>query len=107
MNKMGDEGYQGWKNYETWAVASWIDNEESSQEYWNERAIEIKEEGSEHLSSDLADELKNAFDYGNPLGEAGVYSDLLNSALGEVDWYEIAKVILMDAPELEASEDEQ
>jgi len=99
---MGDERYQGWTNYETWAVKLWIDNEESSQEYWNGRAIEIQ---SKHQTLDLADELKEAFDESNPLEEADVYTDLLNSARSEVDWYEIAESIIKDAQE--ASEDEQ
>lgn len=94
-----EKGYQGWPNYETLAVASWIDNEESSQDYWNERATEIQ---SAHPTIDLADELKEAFEEGNSLEEAGVYTDLLNSALGEVDWYEIAKSIIANLAEQEA-----
>ena len=96
-----ESGYQGWSNYETWAVALWIDNEESNQDYWNARATEIC---SAHPILDLADELKEAFEEGNPLEEAGVYRDLLNSALGKVDWYEIAKTINADLAEQEGSE---
>jgi hypothetical protein len=89
-----EKGYQGWTNYETWVVKLWIDNEENSYNYWQERAKELKEEGGELITLGLADELKEAFDEGNPLEEAGVYTDLLYSALGEVNWYEISESIL-------------
>src|SRR5258708_36329 len=35
-----DHRYNGWTNYETWNVALWIDNEESSYRQWNEIAQE-------------------------------------------------------------------
>lgn len=36
-----DNRYQGWTNYETWAVKLWMDNEEPSYLHWKEttRAI--------------------------------------------------------------------
>ena len=36
MGSLGDQerGYNGWTNYETWAVALWIGNEPGSYEYW-------------------------------------------------------------------------
>jgi len=33
-----DHKYNGWTNYETWAVKLWMDNEEPSYRYWRERA---------------------------------------------------------------------
>ena len=39
-----DTTYNGWKNYETWNVKLWIDNEEGSYRYWEEVAGEIWEE---------------------------------------------------------------
>ena len=93
---MSDEGkgYQGWANYETWCVKLWIDNEEGCCNYWQERALELKEGGGENIALALADELKEGYDEDNPLEEAGVYTDLLYSALGEVNWQEISASIL-------------
>lgn len=33
-----ESGYNGWSNYETWAVALWLDNDEASQEFCRELA---------------------------------------------------------------------
>jgi hypothetical protein len=44
-----DTTYNGWKNYETWAVALWIDNEEWSNERARELALEARREARELL----------------------------------------------------------
>jgi hypothetical protein len=98
MTPEEEKGYQGWTNYETWCVKLWIDNEESSYNYWQERAEELLEDAVTP-TVDLADELEEAFVEGDPLEEAGVYTDLLYSALGKVNWYEIAKSILEEVKE--------
>lgn len=91
-----DKSYQGWTNYETWAVALWLDNDQGSYEYWRDVAEEIKEdEGDEddediHLAA-LASRLKDEFEEGMPDLGASLWSDLLGAALSEVNWYEIAK----------------
>lgn len=98
MKTEEEKGYQRWANYETWVVKLWIDNEESSYNYWRGRAEELLKEAITP-TIDFADELKESYDEENPLEEAGVYTDLLYSALGEVDWYEIAKSILEEVKE--------
>lgn len=103
-----EKGYQGWTNYETWAVALWIDNERSSYEYWREQAEhtldELNHDSDEHEYSDaavaLGDEMEESFENDfeaiqDKLGHS-VFSDLLGSSLSEVDWYEIAEKILDD-----------
>lgn len=100
-----EQGYNGWTNYETWVVALWLDNEEGSYNYWREVLAEIREESqdgglrSEYSPSsvtdddlvryELADRLKDQHEEFMPEVE-GVYSDLLNAALSEVNWGEIA-----------------
>lgn len=91
-----DEKYNGWKNYETWAVALWIDNEQWSQEYARELAEQATTDSSisEGRTAEgvLADTIKQWVEGQNPLAEtATLFSDLLNAALSEVDWYEIAE----------------
>jgi hypothetical protein len=99
--------YNGWSNYETWAVKLWIDNEPGPYEYWSERAKEILRDPrvSEYLTTDqtarqdLAEELKNGHEEDAPQMGNTVFADLLNAALSEVEWYEIAESMLAEAKE--------
>jgi len=98
----GCRQYNGWTNYETWAVALWIDNERGSHEFWRERAQELSADhppaadGSPGRTAVqcIARELEDAHDeavaerHGNA---SDVFTDLLNAALSEVDWIEIAQ----------------
>jgi len=80
-----EKGYNGWKNYETWAVALWIDNGQRIQQEATAIVVNSKDEYG------AAQELKDWIEEGNPLIDtASLYSDLLNAALSEVDWYEVA-----------------
>jgi hypothetical protein len=108
-----DRGYNGWRNYETWAVALWLDNEEGSYRYWRDVAQEIWDESDESEERSvtggplfsrrevavqvLAERLKEEVEDGNPLADAAsLYSDLLSAALSEVDWREIVENWLAD-----------
>ena len=114
----GATGYNGWKNYETWAVALWIDNEEWSQERAQEIARDARREGPAHVNVRsgiwdaaraevyiLSDEIKTWVrdtpqDYGGMLPDLGatLAADLMGAALDEVDWREIAEHYLADLP---------
>ena len=111
MGKFRDkgEGYQGWTNYETWATMLWINNEQHVYDRWHERAREItqevkKEKKHEYWTVDeeikytLADELKEETNNNMP-SVKGVYADLLQSAIDNIDYNEIAEAILRDVKE--------
>ena len=84
--------YHGWTNYETWLV--WI-NEQGDQEYWEEQAAECLE-GQEWSVEDATDRLEDLIKdwYGEARAACktpGVFGDLLQSALSEVNWRELAR----------------
>lgn len=105
--------YNGWFNYETWLVKLWMDNEQSSQEHWSERATEALREAGETMSANfrmtgvepftteekaafaLAKELKAQHEESLPELD-GFAADLLSAAMSEVNWHEIAKSLLDD-----------
>lgn len=105
--EMTDEAYQGWKNYETWLVALWLDNEASSYRYWRDAAgwhrvtaaetVQVRQcrwTSKEATRFNLADQLKQEVGDSKPLTVPSMYSDLLDAALSAVDWHEIARNIL-------------
>jgi hypothetical protein len=92
---MDEKGYNGWKNYETWLVALWINNDQGTQEIALDMARQYK--GMEHENYELSHALKDWIEEQNPLSDnADLFTDLLNAALSEVDWYEIAESFFED-----------
>ena len=86
-----ERGFNGWTNYETWACALWLGNEPGTYELQREWAKQAKGVGQ------LADMIRDFVEEENPLSDkASMYSDLLNGALSEVNWHEIAESIKED-----------
>ncbi len=102
--------YNGWSNYETWNVALWIDNEQGSYSERCEMSQSIYDDANgdmDEAKRKLSDWLKDWIEEMNPIAsDASLFSDLLNAALGEVDWYEIAENFLEDVDKIEAEEEE-
>ena len=104
---MKTELYQGWTNYETWVVKLWIDNEEPSYRFWRDAARQVWDNAeadstfsrSERARLDLAEQLKCELDENADFDLVGFYADLLNAALSEVNWMEIADSMLDDNEE--------
>ncbi len=98
--KVKKMAYNGWTNYQTFRIAVDIDCDECEQKYWNNRAKElyaIPDEDFIDIQALLASELK---EYYNPhiwdiedLPE--VYKEILNSALEDINWLEIARSLLI------------
>lgn len=121
-----DKGYNGWKNYETWAVALWIDNEEWSQERVQEMARDARREAVGHVNVKegiwdatraevylLSDALRS-WVRDTPQEDGGLIpdlgatlaADLMGAALDEVDWREMAEHYLSDLPADDGEADE-
>jgi hypothetical protein len=96
---MKGKKYNGWNNYETWVSALWIDNDYSSYQYRCELLEQVKQEqvNEDERENCLASNLKDWIESQNPLTDtASLFTDLLNSALSEVDWQEIAENFLTE-----------
>jgi hypothetical protein len=89
-----EKGYNGWRNYETWNVKLWIDNEQGSQEMSKELAQEARSDDRGDWIADLAMMLKEWIDEDRPDLGATMWADLLNSAFQEISWLEIAENII-------------
>lgn len=100
---MTDETYNGWKNYETWAVGMYLDgNYDGPGTYYAalEAAREVyptEESGRRSLVADALRDLveenvsPSMVDDDHPDPQLHpLVSDLLGYALSSVDWYEIA-----------------
>lgn len=92
---MSDKSYNGWTNYETWVVNLWLANDEGLYIEATDRATNA--DGDVY---DLAQDFKSwvCDDLAPDLG-ASFAADLLNAALSEVDWNEIATSWLEDVAE--------
>lgn len=82
--------YNGYKNYETWCICLWIDNDEGMAQRWGDRARDLHKQDAKGWVTALADEMKDAFDNEAP-ELSGFWSDIFRSAFNEIDWVEVAQ----------------
>ena len=100
---MSNNRYNGWKNYETWNVALWLDNDGSdfndvAAEFIRDNFDEDHPTDFDSAYQDMAKYLENMIDEMRP-EVTGMFADLLGAALGQVDWYEIATHYIDDISE--------
>ena len=72
------EGYNGWRNRETWLTHLWLTNDPGTYEAAREAAL------------DGAESLKTLVESWVLPEEASLAADLLSTALAWVDWEEVA-----------------
>jgi hypothetical protein len=99
-NKQAD--YSGWRTYETWNVAMWIeDNPELSNEVNNI----IRRYGAREAASMI----KSVIEEMNPLRNqpTSMFSDILENAMHSVDYREIAETFAQDLGDDEEETNEE
>jgi hypothetical protein len=99
--------YNGFTNYETWALSLWIVNDWESYQHYRQLARDTLSNTKSVVPTcfirhevavcELAQGLKEDLCDASPLrDQSTVYAVLLNAALSEVDWYELAEDLLDD-----------
>ena len=90
-------GYNGYKNWETWNCYNWLTLTEENCKRWEYEAQEALEDAcgdKERAAYSLADAIKEAVEDANPLEEQSFYKDLVDAALQEMDYEEVARAFL-------------
>lgn len=97
--------YNGYKNYETWAVSMWIDNEEAYYDAALQMALAYGTEDTYDLAANIKVLVEDMPEIAAVQEQASLAADLLGAALSEVDWYELAENWLQVAKEAQEYEE--
>lgn len=82
------EGYNGWRNYPTWATYTWLSNDEV--DYHTSGAVVAHAGDPVRGGKDLREWVEER----SPLVDsAGLYHDVLGWALQIVDWESVARAL--------------
>ena len=78
--------YNGWKNYETWLCGLWYNDT------LNEHYLELFREGEllEPVTGEMVKDQALYMIATDHIPESGFAADMVNAALREVDWQELA-----------------
>lgn len=104
-----DTTYNGHTNYETWCVGLWLSNDEATYRTVQAMAADARDaaRGDRRVLQGywdagrapvylLADALKELVNDAAPDLGPTMFGDLLNAALSEVDWQDVAEGFLED-----------
>ena len=98
-------GYNGYTNYETWAVNLWLSNEQGL--YYAVQEIVADHWADDYRSQgEAAEAVKDWLTEQMPEVE-GLWADLLNGAISEVNWSEVAEAFAPEPEEEEPEEEEE
>ena len=84
-----DTSFNGWKNWETWCVNLWLDNDSpATSEYLHE--LSNRKHNAPHVLADMLREQVNTWWHDlvelHELPSASMWADLMHGILQGVDW---------------------
>jgi len=92
-----DKKYNGWTNYETWLCNLWYDNAFTEDARRCRTLENLAEVIKDYVTQSIEEQVGE---------EAGFVTDLVNAALSEIDWLDIAERYEEDlAKEVEEEEE--
>lgn len=95
---MTHKEYNGWTNYETWLVNVWLTNDAVLENEYRRTCRQSRNAyAAQEGLKDLVEQLLPQID--------GFAADLMNAALSEVNWYELAES-MVDYDSEDEDEDE-
>ena len=99
--------YNGWTNYDTWLCNLWFDNFEFSEMLDMFDGCEDKDDILRVIKNYIKDYVEEYVEESRE-NASGFINDLISSALGEIDYYDIAEHYVDDvAEELESNNTEE
>lgn len=112
MNQEKTSTFNGWSSRATWAVNLWITNDQDSYFRWRNRVNALLRESPTQnrihsVLARLAEEIRDVTEDECAIKKGGLAADLMNGALAEVDWHEIAQTFLDEADESGGGSEEQ
>jgi hypothetical protein len=98
---MENKGYNGWTNYETWNWYLWhgdsVEDDFGDIVRDCDRDVYQVSKAIQEWTDDLTENYK--------MPENGFFADILNAAIQEVNWYEIAEHIIEEIEPEESDND--
>ena len=97
------DNYKGFTNYSTMLLAQRIKGDKQYCYYWREVAEEATEVLKEDLGAnyksrvavyELSDQMQREIGEQIPVHEEGFYKDLLEASLSEINYYQIAEILI-------------
>jgi len=103
----GDETYRGWKNFQTWAIDSWLryDSDSLARLYEGAKSSGDRQTFAKSLKEALRAEARELLEAGDLAPTArGIFGDLLGRSLDCADFEEIADHVFEEIEGEEAEE---
>ena len=100
--------YNGWTNYETWLCNMWFDNFEFSEMLDNYDGCKDRNDILNNVADYIKNYVEEYVEYSLSSGDQhGFIHDMLNAAISEIDWRDIAEHYVDDiVDELELIKDD-